>query len=332
MAECSPSPSTPRGLPFADRYDRFADLEAAGQSAIYESWARGVHADAAMRDRIRTLPPAKQQPNLVFACSRLLGAPETLDYGSWRDWVVAHWERLVPEVLARSTQTNEPRRCASLLPAIADIREPIALIEVGASAGLCLVPDRYSYAWGDARLDPDDGPSTVLLECDASGPVPLPERMPRIVHRAGVDLHPLDVAAPDDLRWLSTLVWPEQIARRERILAAADIVRADPPTLVAGDLVAELEPLVHAVPSGARVVVLAAGVLVYLSRVERERFVELVRDLDVACVTLEGQGVVPGVQPEGVPPAASFALARDGGLVGFAGPHGQRLEWLAPVG
>ena len=65
----------------------------------------------------------------------------------------------------RSTKTNEPRRCAGLLPVLAGIAGPLALLEVGASAGLCLYPDRYSYSYdGLPPLHPADGPSPVLLE------------------------------------------------------------------------------------------------------------------------------------------------------------------------
>jgi hypothetical protein len=48
-------------------------------------------------------------------------------------------------MLAQSTQTNEPGRCAALLPMLARLPEPLALLEVGASAGLCLLPDFYTY-------------------------------------------------------------------------------------------------------------------------------------------------------------------------------------------
>ena len=42
---------------------------------------------------------------------------------------------------ARRTQTNEPARCAVLLPALAQLPEPLALVDVGASAGLTMLFD-----------------------------------------------------------------------------------------------------------------------------------------------------------------------------------------------
>ena len=63
-------------------------------------------------------------------------------------------------MLERSTQTNEPGRCAALLPVLAGLPEPLALLEVGASAGLCLLPDFYGYDYGRTILAPDTPRST----------------------------------------------------------------------------------------------------------------------------------------------------------------------------
>ncbi|MFE1255308.1 DUF2332 family protein, partial [Streptomyces fungicidicus] len=62
-------------------------------------------------------------------------------------WVVRHWGQVSSLMLARMTQTNESARCATLLPVLAALPQPLALIEVGASAGLCLYPDRYRYRY-----------------------------------------------------------------------------------------------------------------------------------------------------------------------------------------
>src|SRR5450432_2243342 len=103
-------------------------------------------------------------------------------------------------MLSRTPQTNEPARCAVLLPLLAQLPQPLALLEVGASAGLCLLVDHYGYDYGNVRIDPtisgDGGAPT--LTCDVSGAAPIPRTIPRIVWRAGLDLNPIDVRSADD--------------------------------------------------------------------------------------------------------------------------------------
>jgi hypothetical protein len=201
-----------------ERYARFARDEAPGRSDVYEEWAAGVAADTATARLLTRIPATRRQPPLVFAVTRLLGAPLG-GFEEWSRWLAAHIDAAVAESGRRGLQTNEPLRCAALLPALSGIEGPIALLEVGASAGLCLYPDRYSYRYrGGPDLDPADGASAVVLESAMHGGPPL--RMPDVVWRAGIDLEPLDAADADDRRFLTSLVWPGEEGRAARIEAA----------------------------------------------------------------------------------------------------------------
>jgi hypothetical protein len=140
------------------------------------------------------------------------------DYGTFRDFVVGHQDDLRDQMSVRSTQTNEPGRCAVLLPLIAALTQPIALFEVGAAAGLCLLPDRYRYDYGGHLVGPVDSP--VTFPCEPRGSVPVPEGVPEVAWRLGVDLNPLDVTDPDTGRWLAALVWAGDPEREERLRAA----------------------------------------------------------------------------------------------------------------
>jgi len=313
----------------ADWYRRFRLLETPGQSGLYADWADGVQNDAELLGLIITLPRPKRQPNLVFACARLLGAPLT-GYGHFRRWLLEHWPAVAAEARLRSTQTNEPRRLTAIMPVLAGIGPRLALLEVGASAGLCLYPDRYSYDYSGRRVDPVDGPSTVLLSADTTGPVPLPAHPPEVVWRAGLDLNPLNVHSDDDVRWLQTLVWPEQTERRRRLDAALAIARRDPPLLVRGDAAADLTALVARAPDGVPLVIVSPAVLVYLAPEQRTVFAERVRGLG-RWISLDGAGVLPQVDallPE-PPVPGDFTVSLDGRPVARCGPHGQSLDWLA---
>ncbi|HWM17163.1 MAG TPA: DUF2332 family protein, partial [Microbacterium sp.] len=181
----------------AASYDDFGRHWAHGTSPLYEDWALGIAADAELLTRLGALPRAKQQPNLIFASARWEGAP-FLPYAEVRSWLIEHWSAIAATALARTTQTNEANRCATWLPPLSRIDGPLALLEVGAAAGLCLFPDRYSVQYttpfGVRRFDPAAGASRVTLACTVDDVASVPERHPEVVWRRGIDLDPIDAA------------------------------------------------------------------------------------------------------------------------------------------
>lgn len=310
----------------ADWYLRFAETEARGQSPLYERWARGIAADPGVLALLEELPEQKRQPSLVFSCARLVGA-EPGDWPRFRTWLRANWEAVAREAARRTTQTNEPQRCAALLPAIALVPGPIALLEVGASAGLTLIPDRYAFRYDGVQL----GDSRLVLDCATTGQPPIPSALPDIRWRCGIDLEPLDVRDPDQVRWLELLVPPEQTERRDRVRAAVDIARLDPPQLVTGDAIDALPEVVARVPAGLTPVVVSSGTLVYLPGRRRARFRELVRELGCRWAAMERVGTFPDLVPPDLPPlptAAPCLVTLDERPLAVADPHGRSLAWL----
>lgn len=315
----------------SDRYRRFASAEARGQSDCYEAWANGVAGDEDLLALIDELPPAKRQPNLVFAAARLTGV-EPGPFEAFRKQLISRWPRVREVIHARRTQTNEVGRSAVLLPILAGLPQPLALLEVGASAGLCLYPVRLSYQYGSrARLDPVDGPGP-LLTCTVDGPVPIPDSVPKVVWRAGIDLNPLDVTDQDDIRWLETLVWPEHTQRRTQLAAAIEVARTDPPILVAGDLNETVDELITKAPSTATLVVFHSAVLAYLDRASRAAFVAKMQRGDAHWISNEGPGALPtteGVLPKSPHPSrALFVVAHNGNPLAYADGHGRSLHWF----
>src|SRR5260221_1951589 len=149
----APSRETSALAETARVYRRFADDEARDRSPLYEALARQVAADDEILRFLLTLPKAKRQPNLLLAAVRhLCGTPA--DGADFRRRLLAARTAVRGLMLERSTQTNEPARCAVLLPALVALPQPLALIEVGASAGLCLLPHLYGYDYGSVPIDP----------------------------------------------------------------------------------------------------------------------------------------------------------------------------------
>ena len=314
-------------------YERFAALEAHGESPIYEQWALEVAGSPQVLALVEELPVPKRQPNLVLAAARSTGLREGMDPTTW---LIDHWPSVRAVALVRSTQTNEPGRCCALVAALAGIREPVALLEVGASAGLCLFPDRYRYRFRaeDGRVSEIGPDSAVVLGCDWLGDAPPPETVPRVAWRAGVDVNPLDATDDADAAWLEQLVWPEQEHRRTRLRAAIAQLREAPPLLVRSDAVEGLDAAAALAPPEVRLVVVHSAVLAYLPQAARDAFVAAVRRLDAIWISLEGPRVLPEIAARlpGVEAGRDFIVARDGVPVGLAGPHGQRYRPLTPGG
>jgi hypothetical protein len=310
----------------AASYQAFA-VEASGRSPQYEELALAVARDAAVLAFLAELPTAKRQPNLLFAaaCYLLRAAP---DLAALRTLLSRRRTDLAGTMMARRTQTNEPARCATLLPALALLPEPLALVEVGASAGLTLLPDRYSYDYDGHRVHGTD-PDAPVLECQPRGPVPLPARVPEVAWRAGLDLNPLDVTSDDDVRWLECLIWPGETGRQERLRAAIETARRDPPPLYQGDLLTDVPDLIRQAPGDATVVIYHTAVLGYVRRADRARFARAVRDLAAVWLSNEGPGLLPGIA---VPAhdAHGFVLVKDGTApIAVTDSHGTWLEWLS---
>ncbi len=322
-----------------ERYLHFAEHEARGVSPLYEELARAVADSEPLLRFVAALPGAKKQPNLVFAAVRhLYGTPK--DARHFAALVERHAEPIRGVIFSHGTQTNEPGRCAVLLPVLARLPEPLALLEVGASAGLCLLPDRYAYDYGRARIDPawPSASPSPIFPCRANDATPIPARAPRIAWRAGMDVRPVDVSDPEVVRWLETLVWPGDEPRAARLRAALAIARESPPEVVPGDLTADppvrmsdLPALAAKAPRDATLVVFHSAALAYVSPEDRREFAEMVAGLGATWISNEAPRVFPEIAAKLPDPAPEdrFVLAVDGEPVALTGPHGQSIDWLA---
>ncbi len=320
----------------AERYRSFAYNAFAGELEIYQKLTLAIAGSRELLGFIAELPPERRQPSLFLAAVRHLhGVPESAD--QLLETIRRDPESIRRVMLSRTTQTNEPGRCSVLLPLLARLKQPLAIIEVGASAGLCLLADRYGYDYGAVRVGPPapaDASAhggTPVFACEVTGAIPYPTALPQIVWRMGLDLEPIDVRSADETAWLETLVWPGQGDRASRLRAAIAVARRDPPPVVRGDLLYDLEPLLAAAPKDATLVVFHTAVLQYVaSSAERGRFVETVRNAGAAWISNEAPGVFPELAAQAPPPPqrGRFLLTLDGVPVAWTGPHGQSIDWF----
>jgi len=311
----------------------------AGGSPLYQHLAGVIASDVELMRILNDIehPP---QPNVLLAGVQYLlmknpdqelasfypnltdrSAPVEEAGNPFREFVLANEPELLEIGRTRYTQTNESRRCTALLPAIWETRvNEFHLVDIGTSAGLTLLIDRYHYRWDRLEWGPT---SPVTLDCRLRGRAPLPQPV-ELLSRTGLDLHPVDLAEPDARVWLEALVWPEQVDRRRRLQDAMNLQRDIEMELVAGNASESLGPTLAGLPGDAPIVVMhsfalnqftpdqRAAVDDVLASVRRSR---LVWRVSLELVELSDEA------PE---------LAIDDGsgpwVIGQAQPHG---EWLA---
>lgn len=200
-------------------------------------------------------------------------APAALD-GSWEAFVAAltaHADALGRRVREQRVQTNEVQRCTGLLPAFLTLASrsglPLELLELGPSAGLNLLADRYRYRYAEGSWGPAD--ATLELVADERGgavPASLLAGPLAIRRRRGIDLAPVDALDPGGYLLLRSFLWPGRDDRVARLDAAVETLRREPTLveLVRGDYVELLPGLLADRPRDALTVVFQTASTGYL--------------------------------------------------------------------
>jgi hypothetical protein len=334
------------------------------RAPLYARLCRSIAHDAATRRLLLHAPPAQRLPVLLLACVHwlLLTEPEhelrrfypnlvasssgrPLDHGDpfpeFKAFCARNEPRLAGLLATRTTQTNEVGRCATLLPALGLLdREvgPLALVDVGTSAGLTLMLDRYCYRYSPGGVVGD--PSPVVLPCETRGEVPVPDHMPEVVARIGLDRHPIDLGDDGAAAWLEACVWPDQADRFHRLHHAIELARVEPPPIRQGDAVADLLSTIRAVAGGGHPVVTTTWVLCYLSEQQRGDFLAELdsfgRADDLSWIAAESPAQTSGLPAPDDPSVHHLTVVTStrwrGGQrtvthLATAHPHGFWLNW-----
>ncbi len=331
----------------AARFRRFGAVECRQESPLYSALSARIAEDRTLLDLASYALATQPVPNMLFGAVQLmllrrhsdqlaeyyptLGGHRTGDaFPFFRIFCLAHWDDICEILSSRRVQTNEVGRCAILLPALALIAketgQPLALIDVGASAGLNLLLDRYRYAYlpggGAGELT-----SPVSIDCEVRGPLPVPRSAPPIFSRLGIDLHPLDPRKPDDAWWLRALIWPEMVGRAERLRRALDLARSSPPDVLSADALEVLPGILSHQPPGAAPVVMNSFMANQLTHSERRSLDQILLsaavDRPIYRLSIEYQG---GGFPElRLDRYAAGALERQ--ILGACQAHGRWIEW-----
>ncbi len=323
-------------------------------SALYGRLALIVDGDERLRALAARAIPEQPQANVLFGAVHFLlmrGARHPLrDFyptlggtrsaadddlaAQFRDFVGAFGSELDALVSTRVTNTNEVGRCAVLRPAFQalgrEIDQPLHCIEVGPSAGLNLVWDRYGVRYRRARkivaeILPD---ARLVVECELKGDRNPPLGTPPVMgSRLGLELNPVDLTDPGDRDWLRALMWPDQPERLARLDRAIALFLDEKPVIRVGDALELLPSVIAALPPGP-VCVYHTYVLFQFSEPMKKRMADVLieagRSRPVHRLSHEFDGSGHWLE---------FFRYEAGGQqvrrLASAHPHGTWLEWQA---
>jgi hypothetical protein len=335
-----------------------ADTSCRGYSPLYDRICRTVAASDAVLDMVVEAPPEGHNPVLLLAAvhNLLLGGLDHPLAGVYAgesdadpgplfvDLCLDQRSALLPLLATRHVNTNEVGRSATLGPALttvaARLGEPLAHLDVGCSAGLNLLCDRYLLDYGPAGTT-GPGDAAVRIACRvAGGTPPIAPFVPPIAARVGLDRAPVDVSDDEQARWQLACVWPDT-GRLPRTRLALEEARRTRLTLLQGDAVDDVGPAI----AGAVAVVTTTHVVAYLSPSQRARFHDALaaasRRRPVAWISAEVHGVVDALPDAAVPSddqgveasVLGLAVFRDGAVdgtvLGDVRPHGTWIDWRA---
>ena len=349
-------------LTLADVWRWFADASCRDYSPLYDRICRFVAEREDVLDVVRATPDASHQPNVLLGAvhylllgglDHALGAvyrgESDADPGPlFADLCLRYRDEIIAIVSTHHTNTNEVGRSAVIGPALTAAAKrlgaPIALVDVGCSAGLNLLCDTYRLDYGDrGHTGPASAP--VRITCEVTGnAMPIADRLPVIGDRVGLDRDPVDLRDDDATRWLLACVWPDT-GRLERTRLALDAARVDPPRVVAGDAVDTIASVIDSLDDNLVPVVTTTWMLAYLPAARRVAFRDALVTASavrpIAWISAEGVGVVDCLPPSHAPIDAHGVEASLLGLVtfdagefeaevlGYVHPHGLWIDWRA---
>ncbi|WP_405013149.1 DUF2332 domain-containing protein [Kitasatospora sp. NBC_01539] len=143
----------------------------------------------------------------------------------------------VRDWLTRPPQTNEVGRAnlliTGLLCTLGERRLPVRLFEIGASAGLNLLADRFHCTSADYAYGRPDSPVHLAGAWRDTPPGWLPAEPAPLVfaERRGCDLTPIEPRSDSGALALRAYVWPDQADRAARLAGALQLAEELPTTV-----------------------------------------------------------------------------------------------------
>jgi hypothetical protein len=287
----------------SQRFRHFAEIECKGSSELYEHLSINIAEDDELLELAAHTRPGQPVPNLLFGAvhylllkgkkhelreyyTSLVEHPKdvTESFSSFREFCLQNKQEIIPILQQKLVQTNEVRRCAYLYPVFCfiydQVKKPLALVEIGTSAGFQLLWDQYSYSYEtNKRYGNVESKVHITSEIKGNRQPFFIEKSPPVVQRIGIDLHINDLNNHEDELWLNALIWPEHKERRELFEKAASCVKNQPLQLMEGDGVLLLPDMEKQIPHDSVLCIFHTHVANQIPEERKKQLIENIRTI-----------------------------------------------------
>ncbi|NHM30954.1 DUF2332 domain-containing protein [Neobacillus terrae] len=243
----------------SQKFLNFAENECKGSSHLYEYLSLKIAKDEQILDLCTYSRSGQPVPNLLFGAVHYLllkgmehylkGFYPSIDgarmpegaFPYFKDFCLKYENEIISLLQTKLVQTNEVRRCAYLYPVFCFIfkktKKPLAIFEIGTSAGLQLLWDKYSYSYTNYEEVVGNKSSKLHLASELKGEnLPfINQTPPPVASRIGFDINAVDLTDENERLWLKSLIWPEHKERLMMFEKAASCFLDNPVSLIEGD-------------------------------------------------------------------------------------------------
>ena len=233
-------------------------------------------------------------------------------------------------------QTNEAGRSANFIAAMLwlagqGLPPKFECLEIGSSAGINLMLDRYGYDLGGVAVEPPDPVMQFAPEWNGASP---PDKTIEIVSTKGCDVAPVDLTDPDQALRLKAYIWPEHTIRFERMEAAVHAASERAPDIVKSDAADFVESeLARPQEEGTTRVLMHSIVWQYVPKDQQERIAQAMAavgaqatpERPLAWVSVEADRTVHRHKLT----VRYWPGGEDEVQLTWSHPHGADIEWLA---
>jgi hypothetical protein len=287
----------------SDRFKVFANQECKGSSRLYEELSLNIANDEDLLEIAAKSRQGQPIPNLFLCAVHYLllkgkhhelreyypsiakhHKDPTEAFTYFRDFCLQYKKDIIPLLKNKLVQTNEVRRCAYLYPSFCfiyeKVKKPLALIEIGTSAGLQLLWDQYRYSYHTNEVYGNvNAELEIISELRGEGRPSFLKNSPPVVSRIGIDLHVNHLEDPEDYLWLKSLIWPEHAERLSNFEAAARCLKRHSLELIQGNGVALLSEIASKIPQDTTICIFHTHVANQFSKDDKRELIERIQKL-----------------------------------------------------